>query len=253
MSRPAGPNKRSLAWSYSNTRDKPSAIDKLNFKGPITSVSNWEAWYPAELKHRLAFRPMCHSKDRINDPNWKNVENTTKDSVIHFFNEPERANTTPAEAAQLWRQHMIPLRKRNNKIVSPSCASDPAGTNWLHAFMDLTKDVSPDYVGVHWYGEHSADMIKYLQDIHKKYPNKKIIVSEWACIVRDGRKVVDFTVDMCNWLDKTDWIFEHALFGATLKPADDFVSVYAQLMNPDGSWTPLMRWYMNDQPMKKPA
>ncbi|PNS14936.1 hypothetical protein CAC42_2165 [Sphaceloma murrayae] len=228
MPKSQGPtsNKRSLAWSWTNTKSNPDAIDKLNFNGPITS-------------------------ERISDPNWKNVEQTTKESIIHFFNEPERATTSPEGAAKLWRQHMIPLRKRNNKLVSPSCASDPAGIAWLHKFMDLTKDVSADYVGVHWYGEHSADIVKYLEDIHKRYPGKKLIVSEWACIAKDGRKVVDFTVDMCNWLDRTDWILEHSLFGAMTEPADGFVSVYAQLMNPDASWTPLMRAYMNNQPMKK--
>ncbi|KAF4553568.1 Glycosyl hydrolase catalytic core domain-containing protein 5 [Elsinoe fawcettii] len=250
-SRPAGPNKRVLSWSYTNTRDNPSAIDKLNFNGPITAVTNWEAWYPNELNGRLPFQPMLHSKDRISSAEWQNVEQTWADSIIHFFNEPERANTSPEEAANLWRQHMLPLRNKRNRIVTPSCASDPAGTAWIRRFMDLTRDAQPDFIGVHWYGERADDMRAYLQDIHNSYPNIPICVTEWACIARDGNTVVDFTIDMCNWMDNTTWIFQHALFGATTKPADDFVSVYAQLMNGDGSWTDLMYKYMYDQPMHR--
>lgn len=246
-----GPHKRCLAWSYTNTRDNPKAIDHLNFHGAIVSVSNWEAWSPPELANRLAFRPMLHSKDRLTDPNWINVEKEAKDQIIHFFNEPERANTSPEEAATLWRQHMVPLRKRQNRLVSPSCASDPAGSAWIHKWMSLVKDSPPDFLGLHWYGTHSTDMISFLEDMHKTYPKCKIVVSEWASISRNEAEVVQFTVDMANWMDRTDWIFEYSLFGCLTKVPDTFTSPEALLMKPDASFTPLMLKYMNEQPMRR--
>lgn len=33
--------KRMLLWDYTNTNEVPWAMDKINFNGPISSVSNW--------------------------------------------------------------------------------------------------------------------------------------------------------------------------------------------------------------------
>lgn len=40
--------KRCLAWDWTNTKNCPGAIDKVNFNGPFHSVSNWNTWYPTE-------------------------------------------------------------------------------------------------------------------------------------------------------------------------------------------------------------
>jgi len=244
--------KRVLSWSYINTQNNPDAINAVNFSSPMSAVYNWEAWTPPELNGRLPFQPMCHGKERIDckDPNWLNVKQNASDLTIHFLNEPERANTTPEQAVDLWREHMLPLRMRNNKLVSPACASDDAGITWISQFLGLIgPDERPDITGAHWYGESADEMRAYLSRLHGLQPDSPVIVTEWACTSRDYQKVLTFTVDACNWLDLTDWIYQHALFGATPTPVDDFVSPAAQLMNPDGSFTDLMYKYMYDLPM----
>lgn len=116
--------------------------------------------------------------------------------------------------------------------------------------MNLVKDSPPDYLGIHWYGTASADAKKYIEDMHKKFPKQKIIVSEIASISRKPEDVNLFTQRMCNWMDDTDYVFEYAFFGCMRKMPDSYVSPAARLMNPDGSFTELMNKYMNQQPMK---
>lgn len=85
---------------------------------------------------------------------------------------------------------------------------------------------------------------------HKKYPDYPVVVSEFACISRDKKEVMDFTVQTANWMDACPWIFEYAFFGCMAKVADDFVSPEAQLMHEDGTLRLLMTKLMNEQPMK---
>ncbi|THY41433.1 hypothetical protein D6C98_09267 [Aureobasidium pullulans] len=241
--------KRVLLWDYKNTRDISWAMDKINFKGSLCSVSNWNTWYPPELKRRLPFRPMIHGRSNLTGSEWNNIL-TTKEEVIHFFNEPERAGISPDEAARIWNDQVVLLRAKHGKrLVSPSCASDAAGISWINKWMSLVAKNPPDYLGLHWYGTKGDEMIKHLESMHKQHPNQKIIVSEWASTSRSYPDVLGLTVQLANWMDNTQWIAEYGLFGCMRQPADSFVSPAAQLMNADGTFTDLMWKYMSDQPM----
>lgn len=246
--------KRCLLWDWTNTdgpghQGVPWAMDKVIFKGPLRSVSNWNTWTPPELKGRAPFRPMVRLEAQLSGDDWERIK-STNEKIIHFFNEPERAGITPQHAADVWRDKMLPLRaKHGKKLVSPSCASDKAGQDWIHKWMNLVHKDPPDYLGLHWYGKEGDAMIEYLKSMHDKYPKREIIVSEFASISRNYNDVLGFTVHVVNWMDQKDWIFEYALFGCMRKVADDFVSPAAQLMNPDGSFTDLMHKWMNDKPM----
>lgn len=246
--------KRCLPWDWTNTdgpghKGVPWSMDKVSFAGPMRSVHNWNTWTPPELKGRAPFRPMVRTKEQLSGDDWNRIT-STKESIIHFFNEPERAGITPEQAADIWRDKMLPLRaKHGKKLVSPSCASDKAGQDWIHKWMGLVSKHRPDFLGLHYYGTDGNAAISFLKSMHQRYPNTPIIVSEFASISRKYNDVLGFTVQVVNWMDQADWIFEYALFGCMRKVADDFVSPAAQLMNPDGSFTDLMWKYMSDQPM----
>ncbi|KAL8691218.1 MAG: hypothetical protein Q9218_003514 [Villophora microphyllina] len=247
--------KRCLLWDWTNTDGPghagvPWAMDKVDFKGPISSVSNWNTWVPPELKGRAPFRPMVHLEAQLSGGDWQNIENT-KENVILFFNEPERNGISAQHAADVWHQKMLPLRQhKGKKLVSPSCASDPKGQAWLADFMHRVQDNPPDFVGVHYYGTDSKAAIGFIQGVHSKFPKQHLMVTEIASISRNYHDVVDFTVKLANWMDSTDWIFEYGFFGCMRKVADNFVSPEAQLMKPDGNFTPLMDKLMHEQPMK---
>jgi len=244
--------KRGLLWDWTNTANLPHAIEKVNFDGPFSSVSNWNAWSPPELKNRLPFRPTVRGMDQLTDPNeWGMISNNDH-TIIHYFNEPERAGLSPQKAAEMWSEKMVPLRKeKGKKIVGPGCASDPGGEAWLAEFMKKVQDQGepPDFLGLHYYGPDGASAIQYIEKMHQKYPEYPVVVSEIASISRDKGEVFKFTIQVSNWLDQCPWIFEYSFFGCMAKLADDFVSPEAQLMNADGTFTYLMKKLMNEQPM----
>ena len=116
--------------------------------------------------------------------------------------------------------------------------------------MNRVKSDPPDFLGVHYYGTDGNAAIKYIEDMHNKHPHMPVIVSEIASVSRDKNDVYGFTIQLADWMDKTDWVFEYGFFGCMRKLADGFVSPEARLMEPDGRFTDLMFKLMNDEPMK---
>lgn len=152
-------------------------------------------------------------------------------------------------------EKISPLRKEKNgrvKIVGPACASDPPGEKWIEEFMRLlkVKGEEVDFLGLHYYGQDVGECKKWLMKMHKKYEGLKVVVSEVACTARKYEVVKRFTVEICNWMDEQEWIFEYGLFGCMMELADGFVSPEAQLMDKDGGLRKLMIQYMDKQPMK---
>ena len=245
--------KRSLLWDWTNTDGTghvgvPRMMDQVNFK-VISSVSNWNTWVPPELRGRAPFRPMVRLEAQLSGDDWQNIMKTDQ-PIIHFFNESERAGITPERAAELWNDQMLQLRReKGKKLVSPSCANDQKGQDWINKWMQLVSSNPPDYLGLHYYGTNGNAMINFLQDMHNRHPNQPIIVSEWASIARGYDDVLGMTIQLVNFMDGQEWIFEHALFGCMRTLADDFVSPAAQLMNADGSFTDLFWKFQSDVPM----
>ena len=160
--------KRCLLWDYTNTADRPQAIEQLDFNGQISSVANWNAWVPPELKGRLPFRPTVRTLDQMtNETQWGYIYNSDH-THVHYLNEPERQSITPEKAAEMWKQKMVPLRKeKGKKLIGPGCASDEPGAAWLDEFMKRVEVMGepPDYLGVHYYGENGKNAIEYIQQM----------------------------------------------------------------------------------------
>ncbi|KAL9596794.1 MAG: hypothetical protein Q9219_005553 [cf. Caloplaca sp. 3 TL-2023] len=249
--------KRILLWDWTNSSGPgnpgvPWAMDQINFNGPWSSVMNWNTWVPPELRGRAQYRPMVHLEAQLSGQDWDNVWNTDQ-PMVHFFNEPDKNNISPERAAQAWHDQMVPLRQQKGKyLVSPSVASDDNGKNWLADFMNRISDAPPDFIGLHYYGTDGNACIQYLQEMHSKYP-QRIIVSEIASIDRNAGSVWNFTVQVANFMDSVDWIFEYGFFGCMRTLADGFVSPDAQLMRSDGNFTDLMQKLNNEQPMVPPS
>ena len=176
------------------------------------------------------------------------ILNSTQ-SIVLYFNEPERNGISPEQAALLWSNQVMQLRSRGKKLCSPSCAGDERGAAWMERFMRLTQSYPPDFIGVHYYGTDVAQAKQYLNRVHAKYPRQPMMVTEIASISLNYSGVLRFTVEMANFMDQTPWIFEYGFFGCMRNVADNFVSPQAQLMNRDGSFKDLMYKLMHDQPM----
>ncbi|KAL8786272.1 MAG: hypothetical protein Q9213_002867 [Squamulea squamosa] len=249
--------KRCLLWDWTNSSGPgnpgvPWAMDQCNFHdGPLSSVSNWNTWVPPELNGRAPFRPMIHLEPQLSGPEWDWVWNSDQ-PIVQYFNEPDKNNISPERAAQAWHDQMVPLRQqKGKKLVGPAVSSDENGKNWLADFMNRVSDQPPDFLGLHYYGTDGNDAIRYLEEMHSKYP-QPIVVSEIASIDRNIGSVYNFTVQLANYMDNTDWIFEYGFFGCMRNLADGFVSPDAQLMQSDGHFTELMVKLQNEQPMVPP-
>ncbi|KAH8591100.1 glycosyl hydrolase catalytic core-domain-containing protein [Bisporella sp. PMI_857] len=243
--------KRALLWDWTNTAHNPDSIESINFDG-LSSCSNWNAWEPPELKRRLPFRPTIRSIIQITNPDEWNMISNSDHTIVHYFNEPERAGISPEKAAEIWNEKVVPLRKENGKkIIGPGCASDTIGEKWLEDFMEMVKNAGepPDYLSLHYYGPDGTAAISYIKKMHNKYPDFPVVVSEIASNSRDKKDVFAFTAQLANWMDECPWIFEYSFFGCMKEVADDFVSPAAQLMDKDGRMTDLMKKLMHEQPM----
>ncbi|KAI9744880.1 MAG: hypothetical protein M1818_001805 [Claussenomyces sp. TS43310] len=247
--------KRCLLWDWTSTRDKIPAIPYLTSTPNLfVSCHNWNAWAPPEIEGKVTFQPMVRVEASLSGNDWAMIADNPH-PVIHYLNEPERFNPpmSPARAAEAWRTQMLPLRSSSpggKKLVGPACASDEGGTRWLDDFMQRVADDPPDFLGLHYYGPNGDAAVAYLQARHALYPNLPVIVSEIACISRHADEVRRFTAQLCNWMDRTDWIAEYGFFGCMQECADAFVSPAAQLMTREGRPTALMDKLMREQPMK---
>lgn len=248
-------SKRLLAWDYTNT-NSPLCAAKLKtipFGGsnPFVALYNWNTWTPPELTNTSLFEPMVRTKAQLQGSEWTNlltaISNGAK--VVHFFNEPEMNGINAAEAADLWNTVMVPLRNQYNiKLVSPVTASNDEGSAWLDTFMSGISS-APDYLGLHYYGTDIEATKTYLTERHTKHPYP-VIVSEIGCLSEDYSQVYQYVVKLTQWMDTTSFISQYAWFGAMPNPPNNFVSKAAMLMDPTGTFKPLLTKLISQLPMQ---
>lgn len=58
-----------------------------------------------ELKSRAPLRPMIHLERELAGNEWKWIFDS-KESIVHFSNEPERAGISVAKAAAYWKDQV---------------------------------------------------------------------------------------------------------------------------------------------------
>ncbi|KAJ8507118.1 hypothetical protein ONZ45_g10474 [Pleurotus djamor] len=120
--------------------------------------------------------------------------------IVLGFNEPdfaEQSNLSPAQAAQLWKQYIQPLKSSLNvKLVSPAISSADTGI--------------PGALVWEWF-------VEYLERVHSTFPGKKVWVTEFAETSMDVNAVSTFMKDALPFLDSTPWIERYAWF-AYMRP-----------------------------------
>ncbi|KAI1137547.1 glycoside hydrolase family 128 protein [Hypoxylon sp. FL0543] len=255
--------KRIILWETSLTAELKSipkllaTAATLSSSTVIKSITNWETKRPQELPKKLPFRPMVRTPQHLTGDNWNSlisVVSSQKNTIVHFYNEPDRSGISAADAVAQWRQKMLPLRQKYGvKLVAPGCASDPNGSNWLQTFMGmLAANEKPDYLNLHFYtlptnpcDQEIKNAETFFTEKHNTY-KLPIIVGEIASTSRDKTQVEDFTKEVSKWLDGQSWIVEYGFFGVSTKVADDFVSPAAQMLDANGAWTALGKWWIGE-------
>ncbi|KAJ7481645.1 hypothetical protein FB451DRAFT_1338348 [Mycena latifolia] len=142
--------------------------------------------------------------------------------TILSFNEPDmtsQSNISPGEAAQLWQQHIQPLKSDGVRLGSPAISSGPNGLPWLAAFIKACNECTIDFIAVHWYGEGADNFSKYLAGVHTQFP-KPIWVTEFAETSRNAEAVATFMAEALEYLDAQWWIEHYSWFAYAVHLVD---------------------------------
>ncbi|EXJ63106.1 hypothetical protein A1O7_03551 [Cladophialophora yegresii CBS 114405] len=225
--------KRGLGWPW----DQPSTHFKLYEphagtagRGRISWLFNWECWTPDAVPQGIEWIPCVrtasNARDQL-DPSLTDIiqNRGIKTTALLGFNEPEipeQANLGVDEAVRLWRDVVVPVkRKFGLRLGSPGVSSDVGRSKpWLDAFLaQLHGHDEIDFLVVHWYGLHFADMRAFLEDMHASYNRLPVWVNEFACSrmgsggEASAEEVEVFMREALPWLDGCEWIERYAYFG----------------------------------------
>ncbi|KAK7998440.1 hypothetical protein PG989_006480 [Apiospora arundinis] len=256
-------SKRTLLWDWTSTRDHDATPALQSTTASLTkpasriaSITNWNSWRPPELPSNLPFRPMIRTPAQLEGNEWDMIRGSidaelqrdpntpTPLVVVHTFNEPERIPLSVADALHLWHTQILPLRESHGrhrvKLVSPACASDPPGHPVAGRFHGRPPSGARQarHVGL-------AAAQAYFEERRARF-DLPVIVSEVACTSRDPAAVDRFTRGLVRWLEEPGqgWVIEYGLFGVMREVADGFVSPAAQLLDREGEWTGLGKWWV---------
>ncbi|KAJ9612430.1 hypothetical protein H2200_004027 [Cladophialophora chaetospira] len=220
--------KRGLGWPW----DQPSSHFKLYephaATGKISWLFNWECWVPDSVPAGVEWVPCVrtasNARDQL-DPFLTDIINNRgiKTTALLGFNEPEipdQANLGVEEAVQLWRDVVLPAkRKFGLRLGSPGMSSDVGRSKpWLNSFLtQLQGKDEIDFLVVHWYGPHFSDMRAFVEDMHNTY-QLPLWVNEFACSTMGNgeastESVEAFLREAVPWLEGCDWIERYAYFG----------------------------------------
>jgi hypothetical protein len=222
--------KRGLGWPW----DQPGSHFKLYephaAAGKISWFFNWECWVPdgvpAGMEWIPCVRTASNAREQLDGFLTDIIQNRgIKTTALLGFNEPEipdQANMSVEEAVQLWRDVVVPVkRKFGLRLGSPSMSSDVGRSKpWLNSFLSQTQaqgGSEVDFVVVHWYGPHFGDMRAFLEDMHHTY-GLPLWVNEFACSTMGNgeapaSQVGAFMREAVPWLDSCPWVERYAYFG----------------------------------------
>ncbi|EXJ71864.1 uncharacterized protein A1O5_04365 [Cladophialophora psammophila CBS 110553] len=246
--------KRGLGWPWDQPSTHFALYQSHAASGKISWIFNWECWIPdsvpAELEWIPCVRTAANARDQL-DPFLTDIiqNRRIKTTALLGFNEPEildQANLSAEEAAKLWTDVVLPAkRKFNLRLGSPGMSSDVSRSKpWLNSFLSLLDGKHEiDFLVVHWYGLHFADMRAFLEDIHATY-GLPLWVNEFACS-RMGNgdagieEVEAFMREAVPWLEGCEWVEKYAYFGnkdvgAWVGKASNFTEEAAEATETDG-------------------
>ncbi|KAJ8514695.1 hypothetical protein ONZ45_g7804 [Pleurotus djamor] len=211
--------KRGLAFADFSS---PNDIIRANQSASVVSWQyDWSSspTSSAVANSHIEYVPMQWGSSGI--ANLAGLVRASGAKTVLGFNEPDfstQSNLSPAQAAQLWKQYIQPLKSSLGvKLVSPGVSSAPAGIPWLQSFISACSGCTIDAIAVHWYGSGSQWFIQYLNTVHSTFPSAKIWVTEFAETSTDVNAVSSFMKDAIAFLDSTSWIERYSWF-AYMRP-----------------------------------
>ncbi|KAJ6591128.1 hypothetical protein DFH09DRAFT_1259430 [Mycena vulgaris] len=233
----AGRNpKRGLPLVQGSDSDLGKARD-----GQCSWFYNWSPTAPVSLPAGLTFVPMQWGRDNVAE--FADTVRKAGARTILSFNEPEmpaQSNIPTEEAAQLWQEHIQPLKSTGVRLGSPGVSSGPNGLPWLSAFMRECNQCTIDFIVVHWYGEGAGNFKNYLASVHTQFPDKPIWVTEFAETSGNAAEVASFMAATVKYLDEQPWIEGYSWFAF----ARTLGGLQSNLLDGSGNFNALGRSYI---------
>ena len=222
-------------------------LDKIPSDQKISWLYNWESYVPPggrQLEY-VAMLRTAHQDDI--DRFYQNMPHNGARTLL-CLNEPdhpEQANLSPEQAADVWRKHCWPQKiQRGLRLGAPAITNGPQGIPWLQRFLDITRDVSPDFVTTHWYGVDGNDFIRHVQRV-RELSQKPVWVTELAHVrdnIYDQRGLMQ---QVRQWMDSQWWLERYAWFSFSRYDYNN-INRSSRLLNSDGSMTDLGYKYLYD-------
>jgi hypothetical protein len=202
-----------------------AAIDK----GTISWLLNWEMWRPKGLPNNITYVPQCRTANEAHQIRdyLKRYENDKQVQGFLGFNEPDidsQANMSVNQAAELWKSHVLPFKKRypTLKVGSPAVSNGPNGLPWLKRFISYLGGIQQagvDYLAIHYYSPDVEHFKRYVDEVHGTF-GLPVWVTEFACTRWDPlnpcseEEVCSFMNEAISFLENADFVERYAWFGA---------------------------------------
>lgn len=226
--------------SVGNDLNQIPANQKVNW------IHNWESYKPpggGQLEFVATLRT-AHQDDIQRF--YTNMPNNGARTLL-CLNEPNeisQANLSPHDAALVWRQHCWPQKSRGIRLGSPSISNGQNGLPWLKQFMELTRDVPPDFISAHWYGRDGNDMIRFVQSLYDNF-KKPVWIPEFAHVNNNINDQQGLQKQVRQWMDNQWWLERYAWFGCSRKDEHN-INESSRLLDRNGRMTDLMYKYLYD-------
>jgi len=238
-----------LAWAIGdNTKAANAAV------GPkVGAFHTWSLDAPSIMKQKgLKFFPTIWGEKDISKISSK-LKGANGDVMVLTFNEPQergQSNLSPSRAAQLWKEHIQPLRKKGYKLCCPATSGNPNGITWMKDFFkECNGGCTCDAHGVHFY-DTTFEKLQHWINEWRQF-KKPLIVSEYADQNFNGGRqptkseANDFYHKSIPWLDAQGDVLYHAPFGWFTGGNEGGVNDNVLLLNHDGSATSLGKFVAN--------
>ncbi|KAJ2926631.1 hypothetical protein H1R20_g10461, partial [Candolleomyces eurysporus] len=245
--------KAGLAWPNGDT----VSMGQFAASGKVSWYYTWIA-DPIRFDSDLEFVPLLWG-DADSIKNFdKSMDKVLKDrpqtTAVMGMNEPDhegQAALTPQQGAEVWIEHMEPLKARGLRLGSPGCTSAASGKQWLQDWLQQCNGgCNFDFLVLHHYGWNATHFINYVTDMYQTF-QKPVWVTEWACHdfsttnqrTCTAEQVSSYLNTTQSWLDSNPWVERYAWFGAMKDTRN--VNPLNGLLDQNGALNPLGLQYIN--------
>ncbi|KAK7002316.1 Glyco-hydro-cc domain-containing protein [Favolaschia claudopus] len=179
-----GPGKRGLCWPFYNGSLDPAKLN--DNQGTVNLIYDYETFLPPTKTGKnggLNFIGMQRCMDCDSSPIKQLAARQKQNgfSTLFTLNEPDINGISPKTAATWYKQNINPMKIKKALPAVTSSTNPNQGLGWLKQMLDACAgQCFFDYINLHHYGTSFAQFKAHVEDAHKRFPNARIVVTEFA-------------------------------------------------------------------------